>query len=42
MTLIGAAAFHMKKYNEAYSSFDLAKQLYEGVSNDWKKPSVKS
>lgn len=42
MTLIGTAAFYMGKYNEAYSSFDLAKQLYEGVSIDWKKPTVKS
>lgn len=42
MTLIGVAAFNMKKYSEAYSSFDLAKQLYEGVSNDWRRPTVKS
>ena len=42
MTLIGTAAFYMNKYNEAYSSFDLARQLYEGVCTDWKKPTVKS
>ena len=42
MALIGTAAFYLGKYNEAYSSFDLARQLYEGVSVDWKKPTVKS